>query len=261
VHTYRNDSLFVFPCLDDNYGFIYQHTPSSLLLVDSPDGERYNSVIEHLKAKNDEDTPIDKITLLNTHHHADHTRGNAEILAKNPRTLVFSPQDDIPGTTNTLWSSNFSRFPLTPFTPEGQPTISPMDTSGHTERHISYYIPSLNLFFAGDALFSGGCGRIFEGTHQQSFVGLYNIKAHVDPDAWVLCAHEYTQSNLKFIKSLEEYAADEHVAAREAEVAALREQGLPTIPVTLGSEMDTNAFLKAQNVKEFTRVREMKDNF
>ena len=48
---------------------------------------------------------------------------------------------------------------------------------------------------------------------------------------------------------------------REEEVNMLREKGLPTLPVRMGSEKKVNLFLRAPGVKEFEVVRRRKDNW
>ena len=57
-------------------------------------------------------------------------------------------------------------------------------------------------FNGGDTLFSGGCGRLFEGTPAQMHASLSKLAALPD-DTRVCCAHEYTLSNLKFAATVE----------------------------------------------------------
>src|SRR3546814_13072709 len=69
------------------------------------------------------------------------------------------------------------------------------------------------------------------------------------PDATqVYCAHEYTQSNGRFALTVEpENAA---LAERMRAVDAAREQGLPTIPTSIGLERATNPFPRAGRSEE-----------
>ena len=57
--------------------------------------------------------------------------------------------------------------------------------------------------FVGDALFSMGCGRLFEGTPQQMWTSLQKI-ASLPDDATLYCAHEYTQSNGRFAVTVDQ---------------------------------------------------------
>ena len=44
-------------------------------------------------------------------------------------------------------------------------------------------------------------------------------------------------------------------------IEKLRENGIPTIPSTLKEELDCNIFLRAKDVKTFSKLRDFKDNF
>jgi glyoxylase-like metal-dependent hydrolase (beta-lactamase superfamily II) len=71
---------------------------------------------------------------------------------------------------------------------------------GHTRGHLAYYGPSLDdtgALFCGDTLFGAGCGRLFEGTPAQMQASLAKLAVLPAPTL-VYCAHEYTQSNLRF---------------------------------------------------------------
>ena len=53
-----------------------------------------------------------------------------------------------------------------------------IEVLGHTSSHISFFLNGKNpVLFIGDTLFSGGCGRIFEGTYQQMYSSLERIKS------------------------------------------------------------------------------------
>ena len=72
-----------------------------------------------------------------------------------------------------------------------------LNVGGHTLGHIAYVFDADKVAFVGDALFSMGCGRLFEGTPQQMWTSLQKLAALPD-DATLYCAHEYTQSNARF---------------------------------------------------------------
>lgn len=48
---------------------------------------------------------------------------------------------------------------------------------------------------------------------------------------------------------------------RSIQITKDRDAGIPTIPTTIGQELVTNPFLKAESVSEFAEVRRAKDNF
>ena len=66
--------------------------------------------------------------------------------------------------------------------------------------HIAFY--NEDILFCGDALFSGGCGRLFEGTAEQMLRSITKLAA-LSHHTKVYCAHEYTSSNLSFALAVE----------------------------------------------------------
>ena len=154
-----------------------------------------------------------------------------------------------------------------------------LDVPGHTAGHIAYYgAPAQGApwLFCGDTLFSGGCGRLFEGTPAQMLASLDALAALPD-DTQVYCTHEYTLANQRFARQLEPDNAV--LLARCAADEALRAQGLPTVPTTIGLERQTNPFLRvnqpavraalaaelgeapADALAAFTALREWKNRF
>jgi hydroxyacylglutathione hydrolase len=116
-----------------------------------------------------------------------------------------------------------------------------IDVPGHTAGHVAYY--GHGALFCGDTLFSGGCGRLFEGTPEQMLASLDALAALPD-DTRVYCAHEYTLANLRFAAAVEPDNAD--LQAWQHEAAALRARDVPTLPTTIGREKRVNPFLRAR---------------
>ena len=114
-----------------------------------------------------------------------------------------------------------------------------LEVPGHTLGHISYYRPG--VLFCGDTLFGAGCGRVFEGTMAQMHASLARL-IDLPPETLVYCAHEYTQSCLRFAHTVEPDNAA--IATRAADVAELRAAGQPSVPSTLAEELATNPFLR-----------------
>ncbi len=121
----------------------------------------------------------------------------------------------------------------------GLPALSVLDVPGHTAGHIAYY--GGGLLLCGDTLFTGGCGRLFEGTAAQMYASLQKLAA-LPADTRVYCAHEYTLGNLRFALAVEpdNRTLQSHYQTTED----LRRRGLPTVPTALGLERDTNPFLR-----------------
>ena len=152
-----------------------------------------------------------------------------------------------------------------------------IEIPGHTLDHIAYY--SFNegnpILFCGDTLFSGGCGRIFEGTYEQMHNSLKKLKC-LPKNTKIYCGHEYTESNFKFASEVD--PLNEDLQLRLNKVKELRKLEMPTLPITLESELKTNPFLRCDNkdiqesihkkfntprieVDVFKAIREWKDNF
>jgi hydroxyacylglutathione hydrolase len=107
-------------------------------------------------------------------------------------------------------------------------------------------------------LFSLGCGKIFEGTHEQMFNSLNRIK-ELDKNTEIYCGHEYTLQNSIFCLSND--TRNLKLKEKIIKIKDRRENDLPTIPTILEDEINCNIFLKAKDVKSFSKLRDLKDNF
>jgi len=177
--------------------------------------------------------------ILVTHHHADHV-GGVRALHQATGAQVFGPaREEVPA----------------PFTPVMQgdqldllgQTVQVLDVPGHTAGHVAYFLPNAQpqpVLFCGDTLFSGGCGRIFEGTPAQMLASLDRLAA-LPAATQVCCAHEYTLSNLKFALAVEPRNPD--LRTYVAQCQQLRAEGSPTLPAQLGTELQINPFLRARH--------------
>jgi hydroxyacylglutathione hydrolase len=176
---------------------------------------------------------LELVAILNTHHHADHVGGNAELLS-HYKVPVYGPHDErIPDVSQRL--ADGERMTLPHFGLE----FEVMEIPAHTRTHIAFY--GAGMLFSGDTLFAAGCGRLFEGTPQQMHDSLSKLM-RVPDETRVYCGHEYTLSNVRFAK-----AADPGNAALDAlEIRAqkLRDQDLPTLPSDIGQEKATNPFVR-----------------
>ena len=143
---------------------------------------------------------------------------------------------------------------------------------GHTLGHIAFYLEKEKVVFTGDTLFSLGCGRIFEGTYQQMFNSLNKIKS-LPGETKIYCGHEYTKNNLGFC--LKFNPNNNYLRDKEKLIDAKIRTGKPTIPSTIKDEIQTNIFLRyddldvkdalnlknASDLEIFTKLRDLKDNF
>ena len=124
--------------------------------------------------------------ILVTHHHGDHV-GGVDALRPRLQGPVYGPaREKIPTPFTALLDGDAAEW-------LGQ-RFEVIDVPGHTSGHIAYYAAPAGaapLLFCGDTLFSGGCGRLFEGTPTQMHHSLSQL-AELPADTRVCCAHEYT---------------------------------------------------------------------
>jgi hydroxyacylglutathione hydrolase len=171
--------------------------------------------------------------LLITHHHGDHTGGIQALLERRDVPVYGPAGERIPGRTHALRGGD--RVSVANLGLE----FEIIDVPGHTAGHIAYY--GQGALFCGDTLFSGGCGRLFEGTPAQMTSSLDRLAAL--PDATrVYCAHEYTLANLRFAAAVE--PDNEALADYAARARSLRAEDRPTLPSTVGLERAVNPFLR-----------------
>lgn len=169
--------------------------------------------------------------ILVTHRHGDHIGGIAELMARHPVPVYGPAREATEVVTHPLHDG--ARVSVLGI------EFEVIEVPGHTLGHIAYY--RKGVLFCGDTLFGAGCGRVFEGTLPQMHASLARL-ATLPPDTQVYCAHEYTQSCLRFAKTVEPDNAT--IDTRIAAVAAQRAAGQPSVPSSLAEELATNPFLR-----------------
>jgi hydroxyacylglutathione hydrolase len=247
------------PALRDNYIWAL-HDDRHAVVVDPGEAE---PVLAFLKKRN-----LKLSAILCTHHHNDHTGGIAE-LCEVYNVPVYAPRaENIPGTTQALEDGDTVRLPKL------DAALKVIDVRGHTRGHIAYV--GDGFVFCGDTLFGCGCGRLFEGTAEQLFTSLQRL-AQLPDDTRVCCAHEYTETNIRFALACE--PDNPRLRKRAGEARALRAAAMPTVPSTIALEKATNPFLRCDQeeiihsaeqfsgadisgeLAVFTALRKWKDHF
>jgi hydroxyacylglutathione hydrolase len=218
------------PAFSDNYIWLIEcpAAPGRVVAVDPGDAV---PVIAALKSQG-----ASLAAILLTHHHPDHIGGVDELKRHWPAAAVIAPDDKrIEQRTRTAHDGD--RCDL----PDLGLGFEILGIPGHTLSHIAFW--GHGALFCGDTLFSAGCGRMFEGTPKQMNASLGRLRA-LPPQTAVYCGHEYTAANLKFALAVE--PANRAAEAYRERVAGLRDSGLPTLPSTLGLEIQVNPFLRCE---------------
>jgi hydroxyacylglutathione hydrolase len=219
--------LIPIPAFSDNYVWML-HDGERALVVDPGEAAGVRELLAHQGLRLD--------TILLTHHHADHTGGVAELREATGARVIGPAFETLPEPVARVSGGDLVDALGLRFQVLGVP--------GHTAGHIAYFCAALDgrpLLFCGDTLFSGGCGRLFEGTPAQMHASLSQLAA-LPGDTRVCCTHEYTLSNLKFALVVEPGNAALDTYHRQC--LATRARGEPTLPSSIDIERRINPFLR-----------------
>lgn len=248
-----------FICRSDNFGLlIHDHVSGATAAIDAPDA---NAIEKELQKFGRQLTHI-----FVTHHHVDHVEGILQ-LKELFGCKVVGPKaeaEKIPGLDiamgggeKFIWANR---------------QVDVWDCPGHTAGHIAFHMPDEFSIFAGDTLFSVGCGRVIEGTMEQMWKSVSQFKL-LPAHTYLYCGHEYTADNCRFAITLD--PDNWRLQARINEVEKLRAEDRLTCPVTMGDEFKTNPYLRlndpairaslgmtdASDLEVFTELRTRKNKF
>ncbi len=249
-----------FEYFSDNYGFLVHDKHSrKTIAIDAGDAISYN------KALDEKGWHLSEIWV--THHHWDHTDG-IDSLYERWRCKVIGPASHstvpISHLSEGMREKDSFMFAESP--------VKILHTPGHTLDMINFYLPSEDILFSGDTLFSLGCGKVFEGDMDMMYNSLAKISTLPDKTI-IYCSHEYTEANGKFALSVEPQNRD--LISRFNEVKELVASDKSTIPTNLELEKKTNPFLRttstsirekfnlsnASESEVFSALRRAKDKF
>jgi hydroxyacylglutathione hydrolase len=237
--------IYTLPVLKDNFAYVLAAADGSCAVVDPGEAVPVRKFLDHKRLR--------LTHILCTHHHQDHIGGIGPLAGEGAVEIWSSRYDQsrIPAVTRPVGEGE----PLELF---GEP-LKILDVPGHTLGQIAFHFPRLEAIFTGDTLFSGGCGRLFEGTAEQMFKSLQKIKA-LPAATRIYFGHEYTLRNIEFIKhrlgSVPEDLFDYEQRCREGLA-----RGTPTSPTTLAQELKINPFIYSKDVASFSQWREARNQW
>tara|TARA_B100001250_G_scaffold384518_1_gene379413 strand:- start:325 stop:1089 length:765 start_codon:yes stop_codon:yes gene_type:complete len=252
-------NIEIIPCLNDNYSYLLNDKDSNITAIIDPSD--FSSCDEIINKK------YNKLNyILNTHHHADHVGGNQKLKEKYKSKILGFELDKnrIPDIDISLKDKQSFKI--------GNTSFEVIFIPGHTKGHIAFYFKNEKIVFTGDTLFSLGCGRIFEGTHEQMFNSLNKLK-NLPEDTKIYCGHEYTEKNLEFCLVYDQ--KNDFLKKKSNWVKSKLESNSPTLPSSINEEKKTNIFLRCDdpsiknalnlnNASEqeiFSKLRDLKDSF
>ncbi|HVL72731.1 MAG TPA: hydroxyacylglutathione hydrolase [Beijerinckiaceae bacterium] len=219
----------VFRCLSDNIGALVRDPATgACAAIDAPEE---GPIVRALEEAGWRLTDI-----LVTHRHADHV-GGIEALKRRFGCRVVAPQKaegQVPGADVFVGEGDTVAV--------GDLSAQVWETPGHCIDHVSYWFSADRALFAGDTIFTLGCGRVSESPYEELWRSLARIAA-LPGEARVYSGHDYVLSNARFALAVEPDNAALKDRAAEAERA--KEEGRFLIPSTIAQEKATNPFLRA----------------
>ena len=219
--------LIALPAFSDNYIWML-HDGRHAVVVDPGESAPVINALDSHK--------LQLAAILVTHHHADHVDGVDELRSRLQGPVYGPRRERIPQPYVALDDGDTLdvlglRFKV-------------IDVPGHTSGHIAFFTEDGGaepMLFCGDTLFSGGCGRLFEGTPAQMHHSLSRLASLPGPTR-VCCGHEYTLSNLRFALAVEPKNHD--LADYNLWCEAQRAINEPTLPSSIATERLVNPFLR-----------------
>lgn len=227
------------PCLADNYAYLVCNGDRAAV-VDPSEPDPIVAAARELGVR------IEAIVC--THHHPDHVAGLTDLVEQIGRPLpVYAHEHDrarIQGVTELLRDA--SELDVVGL------DVQARHVPGHTLGALAYVVEG-KAVFAGDTLFAGGCGRLFEGSAAMLHASLAHGFGALDGRVELYPGHEYADRNLTFARSVE--PGNEALRMRLAGVRARRAREEFCVPSTMADERATNPFLRcdAPDVRAFAR--------
>ncbi len=221
--------IHAFRCLQDNIGVLVRDPETgAIAAIDAPEEGPVAAALDERGWR--------LTDILVTHRHADHVAG-IEGLKRRWGCRVVAPAkagDAVPAVD--LRVAEGDRVAV------GALEARVWETPGHCADHVSYWFEGEGVLFAGDTLFTLGCGRVLEGGPADLWASLQRIAALPGPTR-VYSGHDYVLSNARFALGADPDNAA--LQARRGEAERAKADGRFLVPTTIADELATNPFLRA----------------
>ncbi len=187
--------------------------------------------------------------IMNTHHHRDHTGGNAQMVAATKAKIIAheKAKDQIPEMNIGIKAGDTVKVGKTV-------TLTALDTPGHTMSHICLLSrtdqPAL---FSGDTLFNAGAGNCKGGGHPDALYETFAGQlAKLSDATLVYPGHDYIVNNLNFTIDRE----PDNERAKELKALVQGQDTNKALVTTLGVEKQINTFFRLHNPTVVAKLRE-----
>ncbi len=123
--------------------------------------------------------------IVNTHHHFDHTAGNAGLSKSLGAKVIQHENSEL---EHDISVSDGDRIEF------GKAALAVLHTPGHSED--SMCLLGGGKLFSGDTLFVGNCGRVDlpGGSARKLYHSLFDVLHNLDDDLEILPGHDYGSS-------------------------------------------------------------------
>lgn len=218
-----------FPCRSDNIGVLIRDlSTGDCAAIDVPEADAVLKVID--------ETGWRLTDILVTHRHGDHVEGIAEVKRRTGArvTAPLKAGSAVPEVDRTVSEGDQVQL--------GALTAEVWETPGHCLDHVTYWFAGACVAFAGDTLFTLGCGRVMESPPETLWHSLARFLPLPD-ETEIYSGHDYVLANARFARAVDPENAALEARAEAAERA--KAEGRFLIPTTIGIERATNPFLRA----------------
>jgi len=215
----------------DNYCYVVKDdTTKEAAVIDPAYPDEVLPKVHSLVSAGD----IKLTSIVNTHHHYDHSGGNPVFHATFPQLPVYAGKDS-PLVSKVLEEGATFRI-------GANVVAQALHTPCHTQDSICWFVTDektgQKALFSGDTLFICGCGRFFEGDANEMQAAMNKLGA-LPASTVVYPGHEYTSSNVKFAVQVEPKNPDLLALQRYCQ-----ENEVTTGKFTIGDELKYNPFLR-----------------